>query len=145
MKALLSIVVVLAVFLISLPVAAAQRTITEKDNEKLVNLSIGDKLQIKLSGNYTTGFQWEVINGYDDDVIEQEGKGEYQPEKTDRIGAGGIATFTFKAIGTGKTDLNLEYKRPWEKNGDVPEDFEITVVVKKCKGKGKKAGLEQDS
>lgn len=145
MKALLSTVVVLAVFLISLPVAAAQRTVTDKDDEKIINLSIGDKLIIKLPGNYTTGYQWEVINGYDDDVIKQEGKGEYQPEKTDMIGSGGTATFTFKAIGTGRTDLNLEYKRPWEKNGDVPEDFEITVVVKKCKGKGKKVVLEQDS
>ena len=145
MKALLSMVVVMVIFLISLPLAAAQRTVTDKDDEKLFNLSTGDKLIIKLPGNYTTGYQWAVINGYDDDVIKQEGKGEYQPEKTDLVGAGGIATFTFKAVGTGRTDINLEYKRPWEKNGDVPEDFEITVVVKKAKGTGKKTGLEQDS
>jgi predicted secreted protein len=143
MKVISSTVVVLAIFLFSLPLAAAQRTVTDKDNEKLVSLKIGDKLVIKLPGNYTTGYQWEVKEGYDDDVIKQVGKGSYQPEKTDRVGAGGIATFTFKVAGTGRTDLNLEYRRPWEKNGDVPEDFEITVVVKKVKGKGKKAVLEQ--
>jgi inhibitor of cysteine peptidase len=144
MKALLSLVVVQAIFMISLPLEAAQRTVTDKDDEKMVNLSIGDKLVIKLPGNYTTGYQWELKNDYDDDIIKQEGKGEYKPEKTDRVGAGGIAIFTFKAIGTGRTDLNLEYRRPWEKNGDVPEDFEITVLVKKSKSKGKKAVSEQD-
>ena len=144
MKALLSMVVVLVIFLISSPLAAASRTVTDKDDEKLVNLSTGDKLIIKLPGNYTTGYQWVVINGYDDDVIKQEGKGEYQPEKTDLVGAGGIAAFTFKAVGTGRTDLSLEYKRPWEKNGDVPEDFEITVVVKKGKGTEKNTGIGQD-
>jgi predicted secreted protein len=139
MKIISSTVVALAVFLISLPLVAGQRTVTDKDDEKLVNLSIGDTLQIKLPGNYTTGYQWEVKEGYDDDVIKQVGKGSYQPEKTDMVGVGGIATFTFKATGPGRTDLNLEYLRPWEKDGDVPEDFEITVVVKKAKGKGKKA------
>jgi inhibitor of cysteine peptidase len=144
MKALSGTVVILAIFMISLPLAAAQKTLTEKDDEKLVNLGVGDKLIINLPGNYTTGYQWEVKEGYDDDVIKQKGKGEYQPEKTDLVGAGGIATFTFKAAGIGRTDLNLEYRRPWEKDGDVPEDFEITVVVKKGKGKGKKALLEQE-
>jgi inhibitor of cysteine peptidase len=143
MKVLSSTIVVLAIFLFSLPLAAAQRTVTDKDDEKLVNLNTGDKLVIKLPGNYTTGYQWEVKEGYDDDVIKQVGKDSYQPEKTDRVGAGGIATFTFKVAGTGRTDLNLEYRRPWEKDGDVPEDFEITVVVKKAKGKGKKAVSEQ--
>ncbi len=136
-------IVVLAIFLFSSPLAAAQRTVTDKDDEKLVSLSIGDKLVIKLPGNYTTGYQWEVKEGYDDDVIRQDGKGSYQPEKTDRVGAGGIASFAFKAIGAGRTDINLEYRRPWEKNGDVPEDFELTVVVTKVKGKGKKAVPEQ--
>ena len=48
MKALLSTVAVLAIFMISSPLAATGRTITEKDDENLVNLSIGDNLQIKL-------------------------------------------------------------------------------------------------
>jgi predicted secreted protein len=135
MKAFLSMVVVLGIFLISLPLAAASRTVTDKDDEKLINLSTGDKLIIKLPGNYTTGYQWEVKKGYDDDIIKQEGKGEYQPEKTDLVGAGGTAIFTFWAVGTGRTDLTLEYKRSWEKSGDVPEDFEISIVVKKAKGK----------
>jgi predicted secreted protein len=144
MKAIISTVIVLAICMISLPLEARQKTVTAKDDEKLVNLSVGDKLVIRLSGNYTTGYQWEVIKGFDDDVIRQEGKGEYKPEKTGRVGSGGIAVFTFTAIGTGRTDINLEYRRPWEKNGDVPEDFEITVLVKKSKSKGKKTDQEQD-
>lgn len=144
MKVFLYTVIVLAICMISMPLVAAQKTVTSKDDEKLVTLNIGDKLVIKLPGNYTTGYQWEVVEGYDDDVIRQEGKGEYKPEKTDRVGAGGIAVFTFTATGTGRTDLNLEYRRPWEKNGDVPEDYEITVLVKKNKSKGNKTDLEQD-
>jgi inhibitor of cysteine peptidase len=144
MKAFTNTVIVLAICIISLPLEAAQRTITDKDDEKIVNLDTGDTLQIKLPGNYSTGYQWEVIKGYDDDVIRQTGKGEYQPEKTDLVGAGGTAVFTFKAVGAGRTYLNLDYRRPWEKNGDVPEDFEITVVVKKAKGKGKNSSQDKD-
>jgi inhibitor of cysteine peptidase len=144
MKVFLSMVLVLAVCMISMPLEAANKTVTSKDDEKLVTLNTGDKLVIKLPGNYTTGYQWEVIEGYDDDIIRQEGNGEYKPEKNDRVGAGGTAIFTFTAISTGRTDINLEYRRPWEKTGDVPEDFEITVLVKKNKNKGKKTALEQD-
>lgn len=135
MRTLSGAVLFLSLLLAAAPLAATQRTLTEKDDEKLVNLNVGDKLVIKLPGNYTTGYQWIVKGNYDDDVIKEEGKGEYRTEKTDRVGAGGVATFTFKALGAGRTDLYLEYKRSWEKNGEVPEDFEITVVVKKGKVK----------
>lgn len=144
MKIFLYTVIVLAICMISMPLEAANKTVTSKDDEKLVTLNIGDRLVIKLPGNYTTGYQWEVVEGYDDDVVRQEGKGEYKPEKTDRVGSGGTAIFTFIAIGTGRTDINLEYRRPWENKGDVPEDFEITVLVKKNKNKSNKTDPAQD-
>ncbi|MCG6538263.1 MAG: protease inhibitor I42 family protein, partial [Syntrophales bacterium LBB04] len=78
---------------------------------------------------------WILNNGFESDVIVQEGKEKYTPEKTERVGAGGIATFTFKAVGTGRTGLLLEYRRTWEKDTKPADDFELTVSVKKKKSK----------
>jgi inhibitor of cysteine peptidase len=127
----------------SFPAVAAQKTVTQDDNGKSVTLNIGDKLIINLKGNYTTGYQWTLKDGFDNDVIVQVGEASYKPEKTDRVGSGGIATFTFKAVGKGRTDLMLEYLRSWEKNVAPAEDFELTVVVKNKKGKKNKTTSEE--
>lgn len=144
MRMLLSTVLFAVLVSAAIPVQAAQKIATKDDDEKIVALNVGDKLLVRLPGNYTTGYQWVVKQGYDKDVIEQAGDGKYKPDATDRVGAPGIAEFTFKAIGTGRTELELVYIRTWEKDVKPETDFEITVIVSKPKGKAKKAQSAED-
>jgi len=131
----------------SVPVLAAQKIATKDDDEKIITLNVGDKLVIKLPGNYTTGYQWVVKKGYDMEIIEQSGDGKYKPDTTDRVGAPGTAEFTFKAIGSGRTELELVYIRTWEKDVKPETDYEITIIVKKPKvktGKNKTQAVENN-
>jgi len=39
-------------------------------------------------------------------------------------------TLRFEAASAGRTELELAYRRPWEKNVPPIETFKLTVVVK---------------
>ena len=70
-------------------------------------IKIGDILKIKIPTIPTEGFEWRVKD-LDKNILKQEGGAVYT-ENTDPDSAGGIVTLSFKAVGKGLTDLNLEY------------------------------------
>jgi inhibitor of cysteine peptidase len=103
--------------------------ITDADNGKQITVKPGDVVTLTLVSNPTTGYSWQVME-IDSAVLVQDGEPEYKqsPGSEGLVGAGGTETFHFKAVGNGKTTLNLGYMRPWE---SVPptETFIIQVVV----------------
>ncbi|GEM_PF-358786 len=103
-------------------------TLTQDDDGKAVELAQGQMLAIALEANPTTGYTWEVAAG-DAQIIKLEGEPDYRAE-SDAIGAGGLMTLKFRAVGVGTTDLKLVYHRPWEKDQEPAETFEVTVTVK---------------
>ena len=99
-----------------------------EDNGTAINLKVGQKVQVVLKGNPTTGFSWMAALSEDDaGILEQMGEPTYVPD-SQLIGAGGTYTFTFKAVAAGDAQLKLVYLRPWE---SVPplETFEVRVLV----------------
>jgi len=103
-------------------------TLTEKDNGSVITLRSGQGLQIILTGNLTTGYSWNIVS-IDQTILEQVGKKDYKPE-SNRIGAGGHATFLFKAAEKGKTILKLAYCRVWEKDIPYEKMFTVTLSVR---------------
>lgn len=103
--------------------------ITTVDNGKQITLQSGDVTTLTLESNPTTGYSWQVL-AIDNAVLVQEGDPEYKgaSDSDGVVGAGGTETFRFKAVGAGRTTLELDYMRPWE---DVPpvETFSVQVVV----------------
>lgn len=75
----------------------------------------GEIFTINLPSNPSTGYT-NIISRIDPSFI-KEIKKEFKPKQTKRgiVGAGGIDTFTFKAIKEGETKIMFEYVRPWEK------------------------------
>ena len=53
---------------------------------------------------------------------------EYQVPETLIPGAGGKEIWVFQAVGAGKTEITLQYVRPWEK-GMAPSQTATFVVV----------------
>ena len=101
--------------------------LSEKDKDRDVFLQVGDSLEIVLEGNPTTGYMWD-LGPWDTRVLEQVGEYAYKPA-SDAMGSGGRYTFSFKAIGYGKTDLKWSYARPFEKNAPPLKSFEVHADV----------------
>lgn len=102
-------------------------TLGDRDNGHIVTVVPGGRIEISLPGNPTTGYTWEstVANPK---VVAQMDPGDYVPSGG-ALGAGGTYTFTYRALGPGRTDLTLNYRRTWETAVAPLKTFRVTVVV----------------
>ena len=98
--------------------------ISAADNGTVVNIARGGQLQVVLSGNPTTGFEWTVDNT-DESLLTSAGS--TYTRDSDMIGAGGTYRFQFNAVAAGTVHLRLVNKRSWEST--VAETFEVTVKI----------------
>ena len=101
--------------------------LSEQDAGRTVELHAGDKLEVSLKGNPTTGYQWETA-AVDAAILKLVGEPEFNPD-SGALGAGGKVTLRLIAVAAGQTTLQLIYHRPFE---NVPpiKTFKATVVVK---------------
>ncbi len=109
-------------------VAAADIVVTEKDAGSIVEIVSGDRLDIVLVGNPTTGFNWHV-SSVDSDVLKEAGQPSFRRD-SDLIGSGGEVTLSFAAVVPGQTTLKIMYNRAFEKNVPPLKTYELTVIVK---------------
>ncbi|MCE5276856.1 MAG: protease inhibitor I42 family protein [Planctomycetaceae bacterium] len=108
----------------------AAKVVAADQDGKTVEVAMGQKLIIRLSGNMTTGFAWTVAK-IEGDAVKLVGKIEYeQAPARGRVGVGGTFVATFEPVKVGQSVLTLEYKRPWEKNTPPAKTFTLTVQVK---------------
>ncbi|MBN1148447.1 MAG: protease inhibitor I42 family protein [Anaerolineales bacterium] len=109
------------------PAGGGEMVLTEDDHGKTITLKSGQKLNITLEGNPTTGYNWEVETPATGS-LEQLGEAEFKPS-SGALGSGGKITLRFQATSPGETLLQLVYRRPWEQ-GVLPEKtFEVKVIV----------------
>ncbi|MFH0995467.1 MAG: protease inhibitor I42 family protein [Pseudomonadota bacterium] len=100
----------------------------EQDRGRDFTISLCEELSIRLPGNPTTGYLWEVAAN-DSALLKQKGEALFVAD-ADRIGAGGQSIFRFVPIGVGSARLKLVYRRPWEKEIQPIKVFEVVVIVK---------------
>ena len=122
---------VLIMAAIALIAAGKQRGITVRlthaDSGSTIELHPGDKLEIVLPGNPTTGYTWEVRPGAEA-LLKQKGDPEFAPDSK-ALGAGGRTTISFDVIAAGKASLVLIYHRTFEQAVPPLRNFGIRVVV----------------
>ena len=112
------------------PVAASQ---TIKVDAALmpavVNLKVGDKLQVLLHSNSgSTGYVWTAEGMEQEAVLRQLGKPVNIPAKSTLVGAPGKTEFTFTAMEKGTEQLGFWYARPSDK-GDPGAAYALVVKV----------------
>jgi predicted secreted protein len=108
--------------------AAAEVAVTEKDTGSTVELVSGDRLNIVLPGNPTTGFNWHVLS-VDSAVLKEAGEPSFRRD-SDLIGSGGVIMLSFEAAAPGQTTLKITYTRDFEKDVPPLKIYELTVIVK---------------
>ena len=104
-------------------------TLVEENSGCTLKLNPGDSLSVRLAGNLTTGYQWEIIS-YDKPVLRPIGEPDYAANSK-AIGAGGMYTFRFEAVAPGTTCLKMIYHRTWEKGIAPLRAFQISLIVSK--------------
>ena len=90
-------------------------------------VEVGDKIRVKLCSDPVTGFQW----GYEmtvENVLKEEDHDFEEPEG-DVPGATGIETWTFEAVETGTTEVQMEYSQPWEDGLKSEWTYNMTITV----------------
>jgi inhibitor of cysteine peptidase len=108
---------------------AAGVTVVTEQTRGVVNLKAGALLEVRLEANHTTGYSWiaaPVANA----VLMMQGKAAYQENAAaDKMGAGGVEVWRFKAVKAGKQGLQFEYRRPWEKGSPPAKVVTFSVAV----------------
>jgi inhibitor of cysteine peptidase len=110
--------------------ALAGRTVTvgaSADGTSL-RLEQGDTLVVRLAGNMSTGYRWEIASR--PSALRRLGSS-YETRKSTPPMAGQGGTFVFRfAARTGHGALRLVYHRPWEKQAPPLKTFTLRVGVR---------------
>jgi len=100
---------------------------TKAENGQLIALVVGQEILVKLEGNPTTGYTWEL----DKDAssgMEQVGEPDYSADSS-ATGSGGIFKFRFKAVEAGEHSLHLKYWRTFEPDTPPIETFGLKINI----------------
>ena len=104
------------------PATATAKTIklTAPDTGKNIKAAAGDKIQLTLAGNPTTGYSWSVAKTAGDSV--KLGKLEYKqrPARRGMVGVGGSYSLAMTVVKRGAFSMTLHYQRPWMKGKQAP-------------------------
>ena len=94
-----------------------------------VSLKVGAVMEVRLDANHTTGYSW-IVAPVPNPVLMRQGKAEYLDNAAEnRVGAGGVEVWRFKAVKAGKQGLQFEYRRPWEKGTPPVKMVTFSVTV----------------
>lgn len=101
--------------------------------DQVVNLLVGQKLELVIAGNPTTGYNWKSVAV--PEGLKEVGEPQYVQDPADgpdgqrRLGVGGRFIFTFVATKPLEGVVKLAYARPWEKDTPPVQTAEVRVRV----------------
>lgn len=100
---------------------------TRETDGQLITLRKGDKLQVRLEENATTGYSWTVLN--QNPLVCRQLSDEFMGPNSTLVGAPGIRVMTFEAIAPGDGVLLFNYLRPWEKDRQPAAKVTLPIRV----------------
>lgn len=110
------------------PVAADDTPVCPVSSDPNVPIVVtqGDQFVIALASNRSTGYQWQLAEPLNNDIVNL-ATSQYVA-LANLPGAGGKECWTFSAVGAGQTTISMKYVRPFDPTVvGKSEDFEVTV------------------
>ncbi len=104
-------------------VANAADDVTERRD-----LRPGDRFDVTLEANPTTGYAWALAQDPNAAVVRSLGSSFERPMDA-TLGTGGKDVWTFQAVGPGTATVTLVYARPWERDVAPARTHTIDVHV----------------
>ena len=110
--------------------------ISSGDANKEIKAKVGEIIVIEIEGNATTGYRWDETPGRSDSVLESQGH-EYKTRElpVGMVGYGDKAFFRYLVKAPGKTEIVLNYTRPWEKDVAPAQTFNVKIVAEAADAK----------
>ena len=102
-------------------------SVSKEDNNNKIKLEVGEKLELNLPENPSTGYRWEIQGAGDPKLLLQNTEFQAGPGKA--IGHEGLRSWIFKAKQAGEVKLRVNHWRPWLKEKSLLESFEIYVEI----------------
>jgi inhibitor of cysteine peptidase len=105
-----------------------ETVVTEKEDKSTVKIAKGTDLVIKLEGQPSTGFTWLVAKN-NAEVLTYSGKPEIEKPKQPVIGGKVKMGFRFATKAVGVSEVELNYRRPFEKDTPPAKTFKVKIEV----------------
>jgi len=106
---------------------ATTKVVTDADKGSTVHLKMGDVLEVRLSSNPTTGYEWSV-DPKSTPLLRQTGKSQ-SPAAQPGVGHPIVQIFKFEPTGKGMGILLLHYVRSWEKPDPNEQQYDLNVTI----------------
>lgn len=105
----------------------AEYTLDKSDSGSTLNCNPGDRINVTLPENPTTGFKWHIIES-DGLTMIDDSFDLGNPSESNKMGAGGRRMFSFEFTGTGSASLHLEHYQAWEGVNSSDDSFRLTIA-----------------
>jgi predicted secreted protein len=101
------------------------------DNGKTVTADVGKTVELRLTGDRGSGYQWQ-ITGVTGDSMQAAGKPQFTPAPNIPGKQGGVFSFPYKAVRPGRTTIKAAFVRPGDKNAKPLHTYRVEIAVKKA-------------
>ena len=102
------------------------KMLDESRNGQTVPAALGDRIEIELRENPTTGYRWHVIA---DGAPSCKLIADTFTALSGPPGKGGAHRWTFEAVATGECEIVLRHRRGWAPPQESEQNFTIHVHV----------------
>jgi predicted secreted protein len=91
-------------------------TLDDTADGTVQSVNVGDRINIRLPGNASTGHQWIRVGpeSFDGSPLAAIAEGEYEQEHAPVCGGPGAFVFRYEAVTSGTITLSYVHRRPWE-------------------------------
>jgi inhibitor of cysteine peptidase len=108
----------------------AALTVTEAEDGGSLEIQAGGIIKLSLPADPGTGYAWEMDDPDPEaSLLEQVEEPVFVSDDPDAVGAGGIITYTFRAVDRGKMVVRLAYFPP-DPTKDPVDTFQVDLTVR---------------
>jgi predicted secreted protein len=106
-----------------------QLIITDRDNDAVYHLNVGQAFTILLKLSPGTGYSWHICED-NKDILRQLDETDFQSTDNQLLGGAEHQVFHFYVSSSGRQNLKLGYRRSWERASATLRFFSITIIAK---------------
>lgn len=121
------IAIAVALFFVTLGLGAQSKTFDDTDSGKDVHLKVGERIELHLKANPSTGFMW-YLQKESTPLLKLVHQTQTEPDNP-MPGAGVFQVFIYEARQPGEGQLLLHYVRSWEKPTPDDTQFKLHVMI----------------